>query len=205
MRPGSKIRFWSPRFTNKPSVEPPGLLRLVSALAITSIVGTLLYAVMVTVSGVGSGPGIESKDAMYVAILHFALPLCVAYTVSSNHPSSRLLIALYVVILCGATVIGEGFLGNLGTDETLRSAASVASLLVVLWWLYGTPKMRYYYALVSDRPVPEDLRSRASELAGRNWIKPKTRAAIDWVADRAETVLILGFIVALIYAYFRTG
>ena len=205
MRPGIKVRLWSPRFKNRPSVEPPGLLRLVSALSILSIVGVLLYSVIVAVSGIGSTWGIEPNEALYIAIFHFVLPLCVAYTISSNHPISRLLIAFYGMALCTATVLGKGFLGNLRIDSTIRSLVSAILLLIVLTWLFRSPKMRYYYALVSGQPVPEDLQSRASELEGRNWISPKTRSALDWVADRMETILLLGMIVAVIFAFVSNG
>ena len=45
MRPGMKIRFWTPRVKNRPDVDPPGLLKLVAALAILSVVAVLVYAV----------------------------------------------------------------------------------------------------------------------------------------------------------------
>jgi hypothetical protein len=205
MRPGVKITFWSPRFKNKGSVEPPGLLRLTSALAIASIVGVLLYAALTSISGIGSAPAIEAEKAIYIAVLHFALPFGLAYAVSTNHPVSRLLIALYAAILCGATVMGKGVLGTLNTDDTVRSLGSMVFLLVVLYWLYATPKMRYYYALISDQPVPDDLQSRASELSGKKWINPKIRAVLDWVVDHLETVVLLGFIAAVIYAFVSTG
>lgn len=205
MRPGTKIRFWSPRFKNRPSVEPPGLLRLVSALAIGSIVGSLVYAVMVAMSGAGSVNEIASEKAIYIAVLHFVLPFGVVYTVSTNNPMSRLLIGAYCLILSVATFLGKGYLGGLPIESSIRGALIFLFASFVLFWLFRSPKMRFYYALISGKPVPNDLATRAYDLEGRTWMNTRVRAGIEWVADRLETLVILGFVAAVIYAYVSTG
>ena len=203
MRPGIKVRLWTPRFKNKPDVEPPGLLRLVAVLSIFSIIGVLVYAIAISITGMSTGPDVQS--AAYVAVLHFLLPLSIAYTIGGNHPLSRILIAIYVVVLGAATLLGLGFLGELRIGDSIKAVGSVAFLSAVLIWLFQNPKMRYYYALVSNESIPPDLEARASELAGRNWLKPKTKAILEWFADHLETVVLLGFIAVAIYARIRTG
>lgn len=201
MRPGTKVKMWSPRFKNRPEVEPPGLLKAVGALSILSVVGVLVYAVAQSVSGIEM-LGIE---AAYVATLHFVLPFGVFYAISANSPFSRLAIATYVVILCSATVSGKGFLGAVQIDETAKMVIAGGILLLVLVWLYGSPKMRFYYAAVSNHPMPPNLASRAKQLHGGSWLKPKARETLAWLLDHLETAVLLGLIVAAVYAVVSTG
>jgi len=204
MRPGSKIRFWSPKFQNKPSVEPPGLLRLLSGLSIVSVVGVLIYAVVLTLDGVSSTTrGTES--AAYVAVLHFLLPLCVAYTISTNSAISRILITIYFVTLCAAVIFQKGFLGNLDFEPTVKLPVATAVFALLMAWLYRSPRMRVYYTLLLGKPIPPALESRAYDLAARSSLGPRTKAALEWLADRLETAVMLGFIVVVIYAWFTHG
>lgn len=193
--------MWSPRFKNRPEVEPPGLLKAVGALSIMSVASVLVYAVAQSVSGTET-LGIE---AAYVAMLHFALPFGVFYTISANSPLSRMAIATYAVILCSASVSGKGFLGALRIDETVKIIIAAGILLLVLAWLYGSPKMRFYYTAISNKPMPPDLASRAEELHGGNWLSSKARETIAWFLDHLETTVLLGFIVVAIYAVVSTG
>ena len=85
MRPGTIIKFWSPRFENRPDVEPPALLKLVGALSIFSVVGVLVYAVARQLA-VGGSAGVVGVEAMYVALLHFVMPFGVFYAINMNSP-----------------------------------------------------------------------------------------------------------------------
>ena len=200
IRLGIKVRLWSPRFKNEPNVHPPGLLRLVSVLSVFSIIGVLVYSIAVSITGIQSGP--EPQIAAYVAILHFILPLSIAYTVSGNYPSSRILIALYCVVLYGATLNGIGFLGEIQAEQSIKAMISTAALAIIATWLFRSPKMRFYYTVISGKPTPSDLEGRETELIGHAWISPKKTAAIEWFADNLETVVLLGFVVVAIYALF---
>ena len=179
MRPGTKLPSGIKSFKNKPEVEPPGLLKAISILSIVSIVGVLVFAVKLGLSDLSS-PTNYAEEAAYVAVLHFILPFGVAYTVTTNSRFSRHLIALYCLILCTATIAGKGFLGGLTSDFTTRTILSVSGFLIVVSWLFASPKMRYYYLLVSDQPVPPELASRATELANRNRLSPRARAIVEW-------------------------
>ena len=204
MRPGVKIRFWSPKFTNRPDIEPPALLKVVGTFSILSAFGFLVYAVAIVIVSYGTHEP-DLVQGLYVAGLHFVLPIGVFYTVFVNSPLSRWLIGLHVVTLGAATMMGEGFLGQLQIAENTRIVGSVVVMTVVLAWLFGSPKMRFYYALISGRPVPEDLRSRADELRGGLALNPKVRAVLEWIIDRLEVAVMLGFIVLVFYAYWSTG
>ena len=201
MRPGTKVKMWSPRFKNRPEVEPPGLLKAVGALSILSVVGVLVYAVAQSVTGTET-LGVE---AAYVAMLHFVLPFGVFYAISANSPLSRLAIAAYAVILCSEAVVGKGFLGALQIDESRKIMFAAGILLSVFAWLYGSPKMRFYYTAIASKLMPADLASRAAELHGGNWLGPKARENLAWILGHLETIVLLGFIVVVVYAFVSTG
>ncbi len=202
MRPGVKIPFWSHRFKHKPDVDAPALLRLVAALSMISIVGTLLYAVFEALSP-GSSLGAEG-GMLYVALLHFALPFVVLYTISTNSWLSRPFIALYNLILYGATVTGHGVLGSIDIDETLRFSVASGFLLAVLLWLYASPTMRVYYAVISGKPIPEGLEDRQHKLVAGSSLSPKWRGRVEWFLENMETLILVGFIVACILAFLST-
>ena len=201
MRPGTIIKFWSPRFENRPDVEPPALLKLVGALSMFSVVGVLVYAVARQLAAGGWGSsGVVGVEAMYVAALHFVLPFGVFYAINMNSPYSRPIIAVYTLILAGATIAGEGFLGNLLADDSLRLYATLAVALPVFGWLYGSPKMRFYYLTISGRPLPPELEARADRLRGGPLLGPRGRAILEWFVDHMETLVLLGFIAAVLIA-----
>lgn len=203
-RPGTKLPFWSPRFKHKPAVEPPGLLRLVSGLCIFSIVGVLGYAVAAGLGILGfSAP--SRIDALYIAVLHFLLPLSIAYTVSTNSPASRFLISVYVIVLFVATVTGRGYLATLGNNATLRIIIAAGALVLLLTWFFRSPRMRIYYILLQDQPIPADLEDRAYELAATSSLSPRTKRLMEWLTGHLEIVVMLGFIVLVIYAWVSSG
>ncbi len=204
MRPGTRVRFWSPRYNHKPGVEPPVLLRLLSSLSIFSLVGVLIYAVAVTLDGTWTiTSGVES--APYIAILHLVLPFCIFYTVSTNSWISRPLIAIYFVVLYVATMLGKGFLGGAVAGSTYKSVLATAVVVIILGWLFRSPAMRIYYLLLAGKPIPDDLQTRAAELASRESPNPKLVAAIEWCVDHLETLVMVALIVAVIYAWATHG
>lgn len=204
MRPGTIIKFWSPRFENRPDVEPPALLKAVGALSIFSVVGALVYAVARQMA-VGGTSDVVGVEAMYVAVLHFVLPFGVFYTINMNSPLSRPIIALYTIVLCGATVAGKGFLGSLPVDAAIRLYAPLAIAALVLGWLFASPKMRFYYATISGKPLPPALQARAEELQAGPLLGPRSRAVVEWFVDNMETAVLIGFLLLALYAYWSTG
>lgn len=199
MRPGTIIKFWSPRFENRPDVEPPALLKLIGALSVFSIVGALVYAVARQLASGGSAE-VGGVEAMYVAVLHFVLPFGVFYTINMNSPLSRPIIAVYALVLSAATIAGKGFLGSLPIDDSLRLYATLAIAVPVFGWLFASPKMRFYYATISNRPVPLALEAKADELRGGPLLGPRGRAILEWFVDHMETLVLLGFIAAVLIA-----
>jgi len=192
MRPGQRIRFWSPKFLNQPDVAAPGLLRLLAGIGMFSVAGVPMYAVALAVTG----STIDSAEAIYVAVVHFVLPLGLFYAVNANSPLSRPIVTLYFLTLGVATYPGKGFLGHLAADHVVTQAATIVTLPVILLWLYATPKMRVYYALIRGRDVPFELEERRDELTTTDWLGPRGKAILTRVLDNLETIVLVGFILA---------
>ena len=203
MRPGVKIPFWSHRFKHHPDVDAPALLRLVGALSIVSIIGTLVYAVFTALSATGLSHGVE-RGMVYIAVLHFMLPFVVLYTISTNSWLCRPFIALYNIILCGATVTGYGVLGSIEMNEVLRTVFASVFLVMVLLWLYWTPAMRVYYAVISGRPIPEGLEDYQDRLIAGSSLSPKWRGRIESLLEHMETLVMVGFILVCIIVLMTT-
>ena len=197
-RPGVKIKMWSAGFTHKESVDPPWLLKTLVVFAILSMVLSLLYAVA---TSLGTMQMPLAEEAIYVALLHFVLPVAVIYAVTTNSPASRLLILGYVLTLYAATLSGKGILGAIEVDTARRTLVATATLFAVLSWLYLSPKMRFYYALISGKPIPVDLESRAARFMDQSKLNPKVRVIIDWIADHLETLALLGLTLAVIITF----
>lgn len=204
MRPGIKVKLLKFGFKYKASVDPPGSLRFVAALSIFSVVGALVYSIFQSTAEISISAMATEKSA-YVAVLHFVLPFCVFYSISTNSVLSRMLIVIYLLILYFATIGGKGVLGELPLEPETRLVVASAILLLVLAWLFRSPKMRLYYALIADKPVPKDLESRASDLLTRNRLSPKNRARVEWLIDNLETLILLGFIFAVFIALMSTA
>lgn len=82
------------------------------------------------------------------------LPFCVFYAISMNSPLSRPCITAYTMLLGCSAIFGEGLLGGLHPDIVARASVGIPVMLVVMGWLYGSPKMRFYYSTLRGRPVP---------------------------------------------------
>lgn len=201
MRPGQRIRFWSPKFLNEPDVAAPGLLRLLAGVGMFSVAGVPMYAVALAVTGTD----IDNAEAAYVAVVHFVLPLGLFYAVNANSPLSRPIVAVYFLILGVATYLGKGFLGHIAIDQVITQAATIVILPVVLLWLYATPKMRVYYALIRGRDIPFELEERRNDLTTTDWLGPRSKAMLSAVLDNMETIVLMGFILATLAAFWGMG
>ncbi|MEM7503058.1 MAG: hypothetical protein AAF417_13475 [Pseudomonadota bacterium] len=200
-RPATKIRFWTPKFRHRSYVQAPGFLKLVSAFAVFSIVGTILYYIAAAIGDVASSTSIAPREALYVAGLHFLLPFVIALAITTNSVLSRPLIVTYFFVLSVATALGQGTLGALPIDGPLRVALSVLVFAGVSTYLYLGPKMRAYYALLRGNEVPRGTGADAVELVQNPWPGRRGRAVLGWLSDHLETIVIVGLIVTVILAW----
>ncbi len=203
-RPGTTIRFWNPRFTNQPDIGPPLLLRLVSGLAILSVVGTLLFAVFTTLSAVGVAD-LTSTQSLYVAVLHFVLPLVAAYTISNNYPISRLVVVVYSVMLTAATLLGIGLLGQLARQQPIIAVGVPAMFTALVFWLYLGRRPTVYYRLIAGKSVPDELRDVAESLREDKWLNPRVRDRMNRLLDKLEIITMVSFIVIVLLAVIFIG
>ncbi len=202
--PGTKIKLWTGGHTNRPGVDPPWLLKIVAVFAFLSVIGALIYVVLETIRGPGS-TGLSAEMAIYVVSLHFIVPITVFYSVTTISCASRFLILTYVITLCVSTIANKGFLGGLEIDTSIRNIVAPAALVSVVGWLFLSPKMRVYYALIAGRDVPEDLESRTATIVEASKLNPRVRAALDWFANHLETTVLLGLMILALYAFISTA
>ena len=204
MRPGTRIPSGQKSYKNRPEVTPPISLRFFAAFTLFTIIGFLIFAVADHLSMVG-GRRFDPAAAALVVGLHFALPFAILYTVSTNSPLSRPAIALYTAGLCTATAAGAGMLGRVPVSDAVRIGTSVTVAVIVAAWLFGSPRMRLYYALVAHKPVPPELLARADELLEPPQVARRLAAGIDWLAGYMEIAVLIGFIVLAFLAYASTA
>lgn len=203
-RPGAKFKLLSWGVINKPTVSPPGSLRVVFILCILSTIGTLLYAVFTTVS-MESGFYDAPPGLVVFSFLHFLMPVVIAYTITTNNPSSRILILAYLITASLLFLNGWDF-PRLATSVSPHHAIIVfVTVVLTVHWLYRSRKMRYYYAMIRDQGVPPDLVQYGDALAGDSWLSERMRTRIYWLTDNLETVVLIGFIVVVLIAFGMTG
>ena len=199
MRPGTRIPAGMRSFKNLPAVEPPGLLRLVAALSMLSVIGTAVYSVLVTLA-MNSSTTVNAATAMVIAMLHFLLPLGVVYTVFTNHRLSRILLATHILALYASTLLGIGLPGLIFEKSLLRDVLATFLLVISGIWLFASHRMRFYYARLSGDGMPSELAERAHVLAREHWISVRASGALEWIADRLEILVLFGMIVVAVYA-----
>ena len=203
MRPGTKIPFWTPKFTNRADVSPPLLLRLIAGIGLFSVAGVLIYGVALALDHTGSSIA-SAAEGLYIAILHCLLPIGISYAIFANSPWSRPLLAAYVLILSTATALGRGLLGSLTDETAVRVSVVVFAAGTTLYWLFRNPRMRVYFALIAGRPVPPELHERAEEFNVTNGFGARARLAIERFVESVELLILLGFIATVFLALYST-
>mgnify|MGYP003652465809 CR=1 FL=1 len=180
-------------------VTPPLSLRAVLVLCIVSVTGTLLYGVATELSsGAGSGKSIPALLA--IVACYFLLPMLIAHTIANNRAQSCVLILAYVAALLYALA---GVIESARLDDAGRSVAAaglVAAPLLVAWWLYGSPRLRLYYALVSGKEIPIDLRARTDALLVPGRLEALFGQVARWLAPWFETAAVLLVLMGIIVA-----
>lgn len=200
-RPGTIIRFWTPKVRNQAHVSPPALLKIISILCIFSIMGTIVYSLYLSLDGLVFNAEMDPSDALSIAVLHFLVPFAVAVSISTNSPLSRPLITLYFLIASLAALMGRGYFAAISINPPLHASLTLALGIVVVGHLHASRKMRAYYALLRGDEVPAGTGDAAIDLIENPWPGERTRALLNWVAEHLETVVIIGLIVAVVLGW----
>lgn len=199
MKPAGKLKLWTGGYVNKPGVTPPVFLRAVICVLLLSLLSTLLYGVFGIMDHFEADGGSVGYMAA-VTLLFFLSPFSIVYAISTNHPASRALLVAY----CGALIyfILDSHYSISSAIEKPYAVVMVSLILGTVLWLYLSPRARVYYALIQDKPIPEDLTQIADKLL-RPTATEKLAQRIWALIEPLAPYLTLMFALFLVYAGFR--
>jgi hypothetical protein len=195
--PVGKLRLWTGQPVNAPFVTPPIGLRAILVICVLSVTGTLLLGVSRQLAA-GGAPDDSASALVLIAFFWFLLPILLATTIVTNRAPSRLLSLAYFGFVA---VEVARYIDTLTYAPATRSyLAAVAGLLwlAMLYWMYRSARMRIYYALISGRPVPDDLAGRVDELTSPGRTESMFGRISGWVAGYTEilaAIVILAFVI----------
>ena len=132
-------------------------LRLFGMLCFMSVIGLLVYGVAVTLSTHPAAQTTPQLEMIIETVVWFGLPLLVAHTIWTNRPISQLLSAI-----CLAAAGYHSFVAiksKIVEEATLQYIGFGVGLVFLgaMWWLFGSTKLRVYYALIRNVPIPFDI------------------------------------------------
>lgn len=201
--PAGKLKLWIGQPVNAPFVTPPMSLRLVLILCILSVTGSLLYAVFDQLGHSSFGSASMAEKAVLVG--YFLLPILIAVTISTNRAISRPIILIFTLAVAYQVLSG---LEHMNISPELRAVSIVLVALIVAGiarWLFGSSRLRLYYALISHLPVPEDLEPAIDELTRPGRFESGFAAVGRVLVPYLEIAVVVIIIGALIYAFGLTG
>lgn len=201
--PAGKLKLWIGQPVNAPFVTPPMSLRVVLILCILSVAGSLAYAVFVQLGHTGFDRGSILDNALLVAC--FLLPILIAVTISTNRAISRPIILTFALVVAYQVLTG---LEHMSISREQRAVSIVSVALVIAgtaWWLFGSSRLRLYYALVAHLPIPEDLKPAIDKLTHPGRFEAGIAVIGRLLAPYLEIAVGVIIIGALIYAIGLTG
>lgn len=202
--PAGNFRLWTGQSVNAPFVTPPVSLRLVMVLSIISVVATLVLGVLTQLGHTG-GWAISDIGQAFVAAVYFVLPVLIAVAISTNRVSSRPLILIYSLAVTWQLIAR---LDRIIESPDTRGAALFAitlALIGITWWLYRSPRLRVYYALISDRPMPDDLAADVERLTSPGRFESAFGRAGQFIAPYLEVIVVVLVIATVLIAFGMTG
>lgn len=193
--PAGKIRFFIGQPVNAPFVTPPISLRAALIFCALSVTGTLGYAVA---HRLDPGASFSAEHAIFVVLVFFLLPTMIAWSIAVNRGVSRPLIVLFSLGLAW-----HGLASLEDVPEQLRLSVvllGIAMLLLIAVWLFGSLKMRVYYALITGRALPRDLNRPVEEIMAPGPAERRFRRVAEIIAPYAEIVVVALVIAGLVLA-----
>ncbi len=193
------FRLWIGQPVNAALVTPPASLRAVVVLCILSATGTLFFGVANQLSF--GGAMVESfQEIAFLVLCYFLLPILIAHTISTNWPISRILISAYsFAVAYQAFFYVDGL--RIGSEyKGLGTAGIFVFLLGIMWWLYGSKKLRIYYSLIVGEGLPGDMEGRTDELLARGRVERLFGRFSGAVGPYFEGAIVLIVLVGLFFA-----
>ncbi len=200
--PGGKFKLWSPRYTNKPDIGPPASLKAVAIMCIVVVGWSMWHAVVLELT---YPSGIGEFESLVFAILSFLFPVVVSWSIISNLAASRFLIVAYYIGFVGLRV-SQTLISSPSAEHSITLImAALFGLAALSFWLFRSRRMRFYYSIISGRPLTPDLADDAENLLPNPVVTGKARKIIDRFVDSLETFALIAVIVVVFVAYWLTG
>lgn len=195
--PAGKLRLWAGQPVNAPFVTPPLSLRVALVMCILSVTGTLIYGVAVQLR---TSTNVAVVELVYVTVLHFLLPLLIAWSIAVNRQFSRPLLAIYTLLVTFEAFFWIRAQSWPQQNQTYAWLGLATAVLLVFVWLYATLRMRIYYALISGRALPDGLPRSAEEILQPGRFEKMFGRLSQFVAPYFEFLAVLIVILALVLA-----
>ena len=195
--PTGRLRLWWGQPVNAPFVTPPASLRFMLILCVLSVTGTLIYSVATTLAM----STIPSATYLAIALVYFILPVLIAHAIAVNRWHSRPLIVVYSLAIAWQAARWLEALPD--AERQLGYVWTGIFLLVVFSWLYGSMKLRVYYALITGRELPKGLRVPAEDILAPGPVERVFRRFAAFIGPHIElATLIVGiiFVIAAVAA-----
>ncbi len=199
MRPAGKVPLWTGGLINSPGVNPPGFLRFVLILCLSSLIGTLVYGVL-AILGHFPFDSMSPAEVLALMVVVFLFPFTILYTITVNSPLSRLLLTANFLASVGFLAWLQGSWFSLVSNPYL--AAICTFVLFSLAWLYGSTRARVYYTLIANKPVSPKHRHIVDELvkptASQLWFQ-----RLGNMLEPFTAIFVFLLSALLVYAGFR--
>ena len=197
--PAGKFNLWIGQPVHAPHVNPPFSLRAFSFLCILVIAGLLVFTVFEQLQ-----PGTSSAAPglmIATAVVYFVLPIAIILAVWTNRGASRPLIVLFLAAVTMHAVIATAGVPEISSYIRMLAAAEI---LIVAGWLFISLKLRVYFAIVNDKPLPTDLPRPVEEILAPGNLERWFQRTSDTVAPFLELLVTFLILSAVIVAYLRT-
>ncbi len=199
-----KVQLWTGESYNRPDVVPPMALRAIAILCVISVTGVLVYGIVGQLSML-SRPELSILQAIVFIGFHAVIPLGAAYAVSSNRRVSRPLIVIYCLYI-GYRAIEQVLELRVTADTRLAMIVAICLLLLTIgFWLYRSPRMRYYYSVVSDRAIPDDLVGQKDVLSRPGPFQKRIVHFASRIAPLLEWAVPILIITLIVFAIAQIG
>lgn len=191
---GGKFRLGAVFEVNQPDVPPPLGLAVAAALCILPLVALLVLGIAQLLSQHADSM-YSAKESLILAVVAGVLPMLTIHSITTNRSMSRWLL---LSLVCGLLLLSLRWIDLFNTAPSFGLAAFL--LLAIGWWLFRSPRMRVYYALISGNEIPQDL----------SHIELRTRteeAIVSWLGDLVpylEGLVVLLVIAAVVYGIINT-
>lgn len=172
-------------------------IKLVFVACILSVVGAMMYSVVIGLS-VNAGPSTSPSRLALLAVVLVVLPVLIMIAIQDNRPISRPLILVWTIAgICMFATADRWASDEIGAGTVIATCLAAAAIVL---WLYASRTLVCFYALLKGRPVPDGLEEIARRLVDPDPEKSALRRFADWLADHFESLVLIGFSLLAVFA-----